>query len=78
MGFGIIDTSHAPAIGYMEVVTSSDAATHLPIILAHVATGGIAHSDQWSVLSSSHQMANHSVTFVDPKIHVGVHAHTKY
>ena len=44
--FGIVDTSHSPAVGYMEVVQCRDAATLLPIIQSHVAPRSVVHSDQ--------------------------------
>lgn len=77
--FGMVDTSHNPALGYMEIVPSRDAATLLPIIQAHVATGTTIHSDQWAAYNgvsalpnvSSHSTVNHSVNFVDPV--TGVH-----
>ena len=72
--FGLVDTSHTPALGYMEVVTTRDANTLLPIIQAHIAPGTIVHSDEWHAYRrvstlpsvSSHQTVNHSITFVDP------------
>ena len=72
--FGMADTSLSPALGYMEVVSSRDAATLLPIIQAHTAPGTIIHSDQWSAYSrvaslpnvASHSVVNHSLHFVDP------------
>ena len=36
-----ICTSHTPALEYVQVVTSRDAATLLPIICAHLAPGSI-------------------------------------
>ena len=65
----MVDTSHQPALGYMEVVSQCDPATLLPIIQAHVANGTIIHSDQWvayrQVASlpsvSTHATVNHSV-----------------
>ena len=77
--FGICDTSHTPALGYMEVVATRDAATLLPIIQAHVAPGTVVHSDQWAAYNqvsglppvAAHNTVNHSITFVDPA--TGVH-----
>ena len=77
--FGMVDTTHNPALGYMEAVPTRDANTLLPIIQAHVAPGTIIHSDEWRAYSqvarlpsvASHGTVNHSVTFVDPV--TGVH-----
>ena len=77
MKHAMVDTSHQPARGYMEV--QRDAATLLPLIQAHVANGTIIHSDQWSaylpVLGlpnvAAHETVNHSVMFVDPV--AGIH-----
>ena len=77
--FGLVDTSHTPALGYMEVVDRRDAATLLPIIQAHTALGTIIHSEEWSsyrrVASlpnvAAHGAVNHSLHFVDPT--TGVH-----
>ena len=70
----MVDTSHQPALGYMEVAPQCDAVTLLPIIQVHVANGTTIHSDQWAAYRqvaslpsvSTHTTVNHSVTFVDP------------
>ena len=77
--FGLADTSHQPALGYMEIVPRRDAQTLLPIIQAHVAPGTTVYSDEWAAYNraqqlpnvSSHQTVNHSLHFVDPA--TGVH-----
>ena len=76
--FGIVDTSVRPALGYMEMVNSRDAATLLPIINQHVNHGSSIHSDQWRAYASlqyssafSYASVNHSLHFVDPV--TGVH-----
>ena len=77
--FGMVDVSHSPALGYMQIVPKRDAVTLLPIIQQHVAPGTIIHSDQWSAYNrvstlpnvSSHRTVNHSIEFVDSV--TGVH-----
>lgn len=73
--FGIADTSHKPAITYMEVVQKHDADTLLPIIERIACPGSIIHSDQWRAYHSiyqriqlDHGTVNHSL---DPE--TGVH-----
>ena len=76
--FGMADTSHTPALGYMELVNQRDAATLLPIIQAHTAPGTIVYSDMWRAYSrvgslptvASHATVNHSLHFVDPATEV--------
>ena len=75
--FGIVDTSHQPALGYMQIVPQRNAATLLPIIQSHVQPGSIVHSDEWrtysriqSQLHLQHNTVNHSIQFVTP---TGVH-----
>ena len=72
--FGLEDTSHTPALGYVQIVQCRDAATLLPIIQKHVHSGTEIHSDQWRAYRrvaalppvSSHSTVNHSLSFVDP------------
>ena len=71
--FGMVDTSHDPALGYMQVVPRRDAATLLPVINSHVAPGTTVWSDEWAVYNrlstlpnvTSHGTVNHSIEFVD-------------
>ena len=78
----MVDTSQTPGVGYMEIVSTRDAATLLPIIQSHTAPGTIIHSDQWRAYNSvntipavaSHRIINHSLHFVDPA--TGVHTQT--
>ena len=69
----MVDTSHDPALGYMEIVHQRDAATLLPIINDHVAPGTSVWSDQWAAYNqvsslsnvSTHSTVNHSIEFVN-------------
>ena len=75
----MVDTSHTPALGYVEVVAQRDAATLLPIIQQHTRPGTEIHSDEWAAYNnvstlptvSSHRTVNHSLHFKDPV--TGVH-----
>ena len=70
----MVDVSHQPALGYVEIVQQRNAATLLPIIQAHIQPGTIIHSDQWAAYNSvstlpgvaGHQTVNHSLEFVAP------------
>lgn len=75
----MVDTSHTPALGYVEVVQQRDAATLLPIIQQHTKPGTEVWSDQWAAYNtvstlptvSRHRTVNHSLHFKDPA--TGVH-----
>ena len=77
--FGMVDVSHEPALGYMEIVQRRNAATLLPIIQAHVHPGTTVYSDEWAAYNSvqslpsvaTHETVNYSLHFVDPV--TGVH-----
>ena len=45
--FGMVDVSHQPALGYLEIVPQRDAATLLPIIQTHSNPGTEIWSDEW-------------------------------
>jgi len=78
MGFGMVDTSSTPAVGYMELVHDRTAATLIPItmISAHVAPGTEIWSDQWASYHNvgaipgvtAHHTVNHSIQFVTGKM----------
>ena len=63
----------------MEIVAQRDAATLLPIIRRHVASGSTVWSDEWSAYNrvsshpnvNSHGVVNHSIEFINPT--TGVH-----
>lgn len=70
--FGMVDISHTPALGYMEVVGKRDAATLLTV--QHLHPGTVVHSDEWAAYRhvqqlpyrTQHCTVNHPVTFIDP------------
>ena len=78
----MVDTSHTPALGYMEIVPDRTAATLLPIIQAHLQSGTTVHSDQWAAYQqvqslpnvATHDTVNHSVEFVNST--TGTHTQT--
>jgi len=45
--FGLVDASHSPALGYLEVVQRRNEATLLPLIDDHVCPATEVLSDQW-------------------------------
>ena len=69
----MVDASHTPALGYVQIVNQRNAATLLPIIQAHIAPGTVVHSDEWAAYNrvatlpnvAAHSTVNHSITFVD-------------
>ena len=77
--FGMVDVSHKPALGYLEIVPQRDAATLLPIIQAHSNPETEIWSDEWRAYSqvpslpniTTHRTVNHSLHFKDPV--TGVH-----
>ena len=78
----MVDTSHTPALGYMEIVPDRTTATLLPIIQAHLQPGTIVHSDQWAAYQqvqslpnvATHDTVSHSVEFVNST--TGTHTQT--
>jgi len=79
--FGMVDTNHVPAIGYMEIVEQRDATTLIPIIRDHVLPGTTIWSDMWAGYNpvgalpgiTSHDKVNHSIQFINSS---GVHTNT--
>ena len=69
----MVDVSHTPALGYMEVVPRCDAATLLPIIQQQLHPGSLVHSDEWAAYNqvqhlpnvSQHSTVNHSISFTN-------------
>ena len=45
--FGMVNVSHTPALGYMQIVPQWDARTLLSIIQQHLRPGTIVQSDEW-------------------------------
>jgi len=70
---GLVDVTHSPALGYLEVVPWRDEATLLSIINGHVRPATKVWSNQWraykrdSTLTnvSSHKTVNYSLPFKD-------------
>ena len=77
--FGLVDTSHKPALGVMQVVAQRDAATLLPLVQQYTKPNTEVWSDEWRAYNnvgslanvSRHQTVNHSLHFKDPV--TGVH-----
>ena len=86
--FGMVDTSHIPALGYMEVVDQlqRDAATLLPIISSHIEPGTTIWSDGWTAYNgiaalpgvAGHETVNHLRYFVNPRNGVNTNAIESY
>ena len=77
--FGLVDTSHKPALGVMQFVAQRDAATLLPLVQQYTKPNTEVWSDEWRAYNnvgslanvSRHQTVNHSLHFKDPV--TGVH-----
>ena len=77
--FGMVDVSHQPALGYLEIVPQRDAATLLPIIQTHSNPGTKIWSDEWRAYQqvqtlpniTTHKTVNLTLHFKDPV--TGVH-----
>ena len=75
--FGMVDVSHSPALGFMQVVPRRDAATLLPIIQQHLHPGTEVHSDEWAAYRqvqqlppvTQHLTVNHSLTTLQVHTH---------
>ncbi len=75
----MVDTSHTPALGILELVDQRNAATLLPIIQRHTKPRTEIWSNEWAAYNnvtslpnvSSHSTVNHSLHFRDPV--TGVH-----
>lgn len=71
--FCIVDTSHSPAKGYIELIERRNAESLLPIISKVVRPGSIIHSDEWRAYNQiektgiyEHMKVVHKYNFVDP------------
>jgi len=70
----MVNVSHSPALGYMQVISILNAAIVFPIIEQHVHPGTVVHSDEWAAYHQVQQLpsvkhyswVNNSLTFVDP------------
>ena len=71
----MVDTSHSPALGHMEIVPDRTRTTLLPIIQAiDTLPNTVIHSDDYSTYAAvgqlpnvaRHGIMNHSLHFVDP------------
>lgn len=80
-GFGLVDTSTASAIGYMEIVEHRNQETILSVIEKVVKHGSSIHNDGWRAYryiadnpNNQHRTVSHSLHFADPQISI----HTIY
>ena len=78
--FGMLDTTHTPALGYMEMIPSRDVMKLLPSIQHHVHHGTKIHSDEWAayknvqklVTTAQHQTAESVATGANTQNHTGI------
>ena len=71
----MVDTSHSPALGHMEIVPDRTRTTFLPIMQANTLPNTVIHSDDYSTYRTAvgqlpsvtrHGIMNHFLHFVDP------------
>ena len=70
----MVDTTHVPSVGYMEIVESRNAATLFPIIANHILPGTVLWSDKWAAynrVSTIPDVAGHHECTPTPLNHIG-------